>query len=104
MPDTADDQHHPKNLWRRFKRIVYLNVFYLACLAVYQVTFYLATQMALYMLGEERQDYWIIAQAVDYARIGLALLSIAGIFVQGALGVWAQFQIDRRLSKEKDEL
>ncbi len=104
MPAAGRRHRSPKTLWRRFILFTFQCLYYLGCYTVFIGTQYIAGQLAWLVLGSEIQEFPIVARAAQGARIGLALLTIGLIFVQGLFGAWAQFQIDQRLSKERDEL
>ena len=50
---------------------------------------------------KEDTKYPIVLMALEYAKIGLALLAIVAGFFHGALSTWSQIRFDIKMLKEE---
>jgi hypothetical protein len=64
---------------------------------------YLLFLMLWSLLREHAQLYPLIAQALDYARMGLALLFILAALIHGCISTAAQIRLDVMLAREEVE-
>jgi hypothetical protein len=56
-----------------------------------------------FVLSEEVEKYPLVKQALDYARIGLALLFITSAIIHGLLSTYSQIRLDLELAQEGEE-
>lgn len=91
--------------YRFYRALDYLSI-YAFVLVVYGgalITDYLLFFLMWALLKEEVEKYPIVAQGFDYARIGLALLFIAGALIHGIISTISQIKLDYALSQEGGE-
>ena len=89
---------------RLFRAIDYLSIF------VFIVVVYSGAALADYLLflllwallDDEVQRYPIVANALDYARIGLGLLFISSAVIHGVISTYSQIKLDMKLANEEE--
>lgn len=92
-------------LYRFYRALDYLSI-YAFILVVYGgalITDYLLFLLIWTLLKEDVEKYPIVAQGFDYARIGLALLFIAGAVIHGIISTISQIRLDYTLSQEGEK-
>ena len=55
------------------------------------------------LVSEDVKNYPLVEIALDYAKIGLALLLIISGMIHGIISTWSQIRLDRKLSREEKE-
>lgn len=100
-----DRKRIKQRLLDRFYRAVdYLSI-YAFILVVYGgavITDYLLFLLLWSLLNNDVNKYPMVASGLDYARIGLALLFIAGAVSHGVISTYSQIKTDITLAKESE--
>jgi len=87
---------------RLIRAVDYLSL-YLFIVVVYGgaiVADYVIFSLMWWLVSEDAKTYPLVAELLDYARIGLAILFIAGAVIHGILSTASQVKLDYGLSKE----
>jgi hypothetical protein len=90
---------------RFFRALDYISIFAFIFLVYGTAVFfdYLLFGLLWRLLSDDVNKYPIVALGFDYARIGLALLFIAGAIVHGIISTISQIQLDIKLAQEGEE-
>ena len=100
---AIDGEYVKRRAKKRFYRALDQLIIYAFILVVYGGAVGVDYLMFLYLwwlLGEQVREYPFVALAMDYARIGLAVLFIIGAFVHGVISTISQVKLDLALSRE----
>ena len=96
-----------KQTWHRIKErfsraVDYLsiNAFVLVVYSGCLITDYLLFKLVTWLLREDIERYPLVSTACNYLTIGLALLTLFGAAVHGALSTARQIELDFKLSRE----
>jgi hypothetical protein len=98
-----DKQQLSQRVTKRFFRALdYVSIFMFVVIVYGSAVIadYILFLLIWSLLREEVAKYPIVSSAFDYARIGLALLCIAGAIIHGILSTYNQIKIDIELAKE----
>lgn len=102
LMDQGNDRVRAKVEDRLYRALNYVSIF-VFILIVYGgalITDYLLFQLMWALLSEEIQQYPVVEQAFSFARIGLALMFIAGAVIHGMLSTYSQVRLDISLMNE----
>jgi len=87
---------------RLFRALDYLSIFAFIVIVYGSAVLadYLLFLLLWALLDDEVRKYPVVARALDYARIGLALLFIFSAVVHGVISTYSQIRLDMKLANE----